>query len=65
MREVHNLLTPLFRTTGLCTQVHYSRSQGIGILGDKVQESQIFVTSLPTSLLFICKRGNASLHSAQ
>jgi hypothetical protein len=47
------------------TQGHYSWSQGMGILGDKVQESQEFVTFLPTSLLFICKRGNASLHSAQ
>ena len=47
------------------TQGHYSWSQGMGILGDKVQKSQEFVTFLPTSLLFICKRGNASLHSAQ
>ena len=46
-------------------QGHYSWSQGMGILGDKVQKSQEFVTFLPTSLLFICKRGNASLHSAQ
>ena len=47
------------------SQGHYSWSQGMGILGDKVQKSQEFVTFLPTSLLFICKRGNASLHSAQ
>ena len=47
------------------TQGYYSWSQGMGILGDKVQESQEFVTFLPTSLLFICKRGNASLHSAR
>ena len=47
------------------TQGHYSWSQGMGILGDKVQECQEFVTFLPTSLLFICKRGNASLHSTR
>ena len=47
------------------TQGHYSWSQGMGILGDKVEESQEFFTFLPTSLLFICKRGNASLHSAR
>ena len=49
----------------MTTQGHYSWSQGMGILGDKVQKSQEFVTILPTSLLLICKRGNALLHSAQ
>ena len=63
--NAYTLLCTLLTLAKLCTtQGHYSWSQGMGILGDKVQESQEFVTLLPTSHLFICKRGNASLHSA-
>ena len=54
--ELHMFLAflPSFKCT---TQGHYSWSQGMGILGDEVQESQEFVTFLPMSRLFICKRG--------
>ena len=65
VNDYNPLILLLWKANVDLPQGHYSWSQGMGILGDKVQECQEFVTFLPTSLLFICKRGNASLHSAR